>query len=78
MFLQSIIGVGLETIKDFCIGSFDLSIALWVSNRCIANLDVQIFVVFLEGAAGKLGPVVDYDFVQDPKPADDTFDELDC
>jgi hypothetical protein len=39
MFLQAIIGAGLETVKDFYVGSFDVSIALWVSNRYIANLD---------------------------------------
>jgi hypothetical protein len=47
-----------------------------VSNRCIANLDAKIFIVFLEGAAGKLGPVVGYDSVRDPKPIDDRLDEL--
>jgi hypothetical protein len=70
--------VGLETPKDFCIGSFNLTIALWMSNRCIANLDGKVFAVPLEGATGKLGPVVSYDFVQDPKPVDDRLDELDC
>jgi hypothetical protein len=61
MFLQAIISAGLETLKDFYVGSFDLSIALWVSNRLIANMDARIFAVFLEGTAGKLGPVIGYD-----------------
>jgi hypothetical protein len=32
----------------------------------------------LKSATSKLGPVVSYDSVRDPKPADDRFDELDC
>jgi hypothetical protein len=58
MFFQAIKGEGLETLKDFCVGSFDLSIVFCVSNRCIANLDAQFFTLFLEGTAGKLGPVM--------------------
>jgi hypothetical protein len=55
-----------------------LTLALYVSNRCIANLDAKIFTVHLEGIAGKLGFVVGYDPVQDPKLGDDGLDELDC
>jgi hypothetical protein len=74
MFLQAIIGAGLETLKDFCVGSFDLSIALLVSNSCIANLDAQIFAVFLDGTTSKLGPVFGYDSIRDPEPVDDILD----
>jgi hypothetical protein len=71
MLLQVVIGASLETLEDFCIGSLDLAIALWVSNRRIANS------VFLECAVGKLGPVVTDYSVRDPKPIDDRLDELD-
>jgi hypothetical protein len=63
MFFQAIIGAGLETLEDFCIASLDLTIALWMSNRHIANLDTKVFIVCLEGAIGKLGPIVSYDSV---------------
>jgi hypothetical protein len=49
-----------------------------MSNRRIANLDANFFAVPLECIAGKLGPVVSYDSVRDPKPANDRLDELDC
>jgi hypothetical protein len=78
MLFQSIIGVSLETLEDFCIGSFKLTIALWMSNRCIANEDAKIFAISLEGAIGKLGPVASYHSIRDPKPIDDRLDELDC
>jgi hypothetical protein len=74
---QAIIGAGLETLQDFCIGSFNLTIGLWMSNKRIANLDAKVFIVPLEGTVGKLGPVVSYDSSQDPKPAVDRLDELD-
>jgi hypothetical protein len=48
-----------------------------VSNRGIANLNAKVFAISLERAAGKLGPIVGYDPVRDPKPADDKLDELD-
>jgi hypothetical protein len=72
-----VIGAGLETPEDFYIGSFNLTIALWMSNIHIANLDAKIFIVPLEGTTGKLGPVVSYDSVRDPKPTDDRLDKLD-
>jgi hypothetical protein len=49
----------------------DLSIALWMSNRCIIDLDVEVFVVLLKHSTGELGPIVSYDIVWDPEPADD-------
>jgi hypothetical protein len=69
--------VSLETLKDFCIGSLHLVIALWVSNESIANFYAKIFTVLLECTAGELGPVVSDDPIGDPKPTDDGLDELD-
>jgi hypothetical protein len=54
-----------------CIGPLDLSIALWMHNRCIADLDAEVFTVPLKHPNGELGLVVSGDHVQDPKPADD-------
>jgi hypothetical protein len=73
--LQAIIGVSLETLKDFCVGSLHLAIALWVNNEGIADFYAKIFTVPLECTAGELGLVSSDDPVRDPKPADD---ELDC
>jgi hypothetical protein len=78
MLFQAIIGVSLETLKDFCVGSLHLAIALWVSNEGIADFYVKIFVIPLECVAGELGPVVSDDPVRDPKPIDDGLDKLDC
>jgi hypothetical protein len=55
-----------------------LTIALWVCNRRIANLDAKIFVVPLKCTTGELGPVVNDDAVWDPEPADYRLDEFDC
>jgi hypothetical protein len=77
MFFQAIIGAGLETLENFCIGSFNLTIALWMSNRRVANLDAKVFALSLDGVVGKLGPNVSYDSVRDPKPVGDRLDELD-
>jgi hypothetical protein len=77
MFFQAIIGAGLETLENFFISSFNLTIALWMSNRRVANLDAKVFALSLDGAVGKLGPNVSYDSVRDPKPVGDRLDELD-
>jgi hypothetical protein len=78
MLLQAIISVSLETLKDFCVGSLHLAIALRVSNGRIANFYTKIFVVLLECAVGELGPIISDDPVWDPKPIDDGLHELDC
>jgi hypothetical protein len=78
MLFQAIIGVSLEALKDFCVVSLHLAIALWVSNGGIAYFYAKIFTVPLERAAGELGPVVSDDPVWDPKPTDDGLDKLDC
>jgi hypothetical protein len=41
-------------------------------------MDVKGFVVTLEGTTDKLGLVVSYDSVRDPKLIDNRLDELDC
>jgi hypothetical protein len=74
MLLQAVIGVHLE---DISISSLDLSITLWVSNECIADLDAKIFVVSLERTAGELGSIVSDGTIWDPKPADGGLDKLD-
>jgi hypothetical protein len=71
MLLQAVIGASLETLEYFCIGPLNLSIALWMRNRCIADLDVKVFIVLMKHPTGELGPIVSDDPVQDPKLADD-------
>jgi hypothetical protein len=58
---QAIIGTSLETLKDFCVGSLHLVIALWVSNGGIADFYAKIFIVPLECVADELVPVVSDD-----------------
>jgi hypothetical protein len=76
--LQAIIRASLKALEYFCIGSLHLSIAFWMSNRGIANLDVKIFAVPLEDTASKLGPIVGDYLVWDPKSAYDGLDEFYC
>jgi hypothetical protein len=71
MLLQAVIGACLETPEYFCIGPLDLFIALWMHNRCIADLDIEVFIVLLKHPAGELRPVVSDVPVWDPKPAND-------
>jgi hypothetical protein len=78
MLFQAVIGVRPEALEDFSIGSLDLPITLWVSNGRIINFDAKILILSLEHTAGELGPVVGDDPVQNPKPAEDGLDELDC
>jgi hypothetical protein len=75
--LQVVIGVHLGALENFSVGSLDLSITLWMSNRRIADLDAKILTVSLEHATGELGPIVGDDPIQDPKPTDNGLDELD-
>jgi hypothetical protein len=39
MLLQAIVCASLETLEYFYVGSLNLTIAFWMSNRRIANLD---------------------------------------
>jgi hypothetical protein len=66
MFLQVGIGECLETPEYFCIDPLDLSVALWMRNRCIANLDAEVFIVLMKHPTGESGPVVSDDHVRDP------------
>jgi hypothetical protein len=74
---EAIIGVSLETLKDFCVGSLHLAIALWVSSGGIADFYAIIFTLPLKCVASELGPIVSDDPVRDLKPADDGLDKLD-
>jgi hypothetical protein len=78
MLFQSILGASLETLKDFCIVSLHLVIALSVSNGGIADFYAKIFTIPLECVAGELGPVVSDDPVRYTKPVDDGLDKLIC
>jgi hypothetical protein len=78
MLLQAIIGVCLETLEDFSIGSLDLSITLWMSNGRITDLDAKIFTVSLKCTAGELGSVVGDDPIRYPEPTDNGLYKLEC
>jgi hypothetical protein len=70
MLLQAVIGACLEIPEYLCIGPLDLPIAFWMRNRCITDLDTEVFTVLLKHHAGELGPVVNYDPIWDPKHTD--------
>jgi hypothetical protein len=39
-------------------------------NKCIVDLDVEVFIVFLKYSTGDLGSVVSDGPIWDPEPAD--------
>jgi hypothetical protein len=78
MLLEAVISMCLETLKDFSIGSLDLSITLWMSNGRIADLDTKILTVSLKCAIGELRSIVGDDPARDPELVDDALDKLDC
>jgi hypothetical protein len=61
MLLQAIIGASLEALEYFHISTLHMSIAFWMGNKGIANLDAKIFTIPLEGTASKLGPIISDD-----------------
>jgi hypothetical protein len=71
MLFQAVIGVCPETPEYFSIGPLNLSIALWMHNRCVTDLDAEVFAVLLKRSTGELGPIVCDDPVWNPKPVDD-------
>jgi hypothetical protein len=71
MLLQAVIVACLENPEYYYIGSLDLSIAIWMRNRCIANFDAEVFTVLLEHPVGDLRAVVSDDPIRDPNPIDD-------
>jgi hypothetical protein len=70
MILQAVIGACLETPEYFYISYLNLSIPFWMRNRCIADLDAEVFIVLLKHPTGELRPAVSDDPVRDPKPVD--------
>jgi hypothetical protein len=73
MLLQAVIGACPETLEDFSIGSLDLSITLWMSNRRIVDLDAKILIVSLKCAGLLLhrpGVGVDLQMVLNHLPRD--------
>jgi hypothetical protein len=77
MLLQAVVGACLETPKYFSVVSLNLSIALWIDDRCVTDLDVKVFIVLLKQSASELGPMVSDDTVLYPEPIDDLIDKLD-
>ena len=78
MLLQAVIGVGLESPKDLCIRSLDLSIVAGMCHGRKAWLDANVLAVLLEESAFELGPVVRDDAAWDAKSAHNGLEECDC
>jgi hypothetical protein len=62
MLLKAIVGASLKPSSISALAR-STPIALWMSNRCIENLDGKIFIVPLKGITSKLGPIVGDDSV---------------
>ena len=77
MFLQAVVGTGLESPKDLCIRSLDLSIAAGMCHGRKAWLDADVLAILLEESALELGPVVHDDAVWDAKSAHNGLEECD-
>jgi hypothetical protein len=73
MLFQAVIGVCLESSKDFCVCPLRLVVALGMSHRRKAELGADALAIQLETC--KLGPVVRNDTAWDPESADDRFEE---
>jgi hypothetical protein len=71
MLLQVVIGACLETPEYFSIGSPNMSIALWMCNGRMVDMDAEVLTIFLKHYAGKIGPIVSDDSVWEPEPTDD-------
>ena len=78
MLLQAVVGAGLESPKDLCIRSLDLSIAAGMCHGHKAKLDVDVLAILLEESAFELGPVVRDDAAWDAKSAHNGLEECDC
>jgi hypothetical protein len=48
-----------------------LSIAPWMRNGCVTDLDTEVFAILLKYSDGELGPIVSDDPIWDPEPVDD-------
>jgi hypothetical protein len=78
MLLQAAIGACLEALEDFCIGPLYAYVALWVSNKRIADLDAKVLIVPLERAASELGTIVSDNSIWESKPIDLMNLTVDC
>ena len=70
-------GPGLEAPQDLCVGTFSLAIAPGARHQSVADLRSKVSIVCFEEVTSELRAVVGDDVVGDPKPAHETFDELD-
>jgi hypothetical protein len=74
MLFQAVIGVCLESPKDFCVCPLSLAVAPGMSHRRKAELGAAL-AILLEEPTCKLGPVVHNDTTWDPKSTDNRLEE---
>ena len=75
--IESIEDAWLESLEDHAIGSFDLTVSTWMSDRGPVDPDVVSITEVQELFLGEVSPVVRDDAVRNAELVDDVKEEFD-
>ena len=76
--IESLKDVWLKSLEDHAIGTFDLTISTWMSDRGPIDLDAVSITEVQELLPGEVCSMVSDDTVRNTKMIDDVKEELDC
>ena len=78
MFVESIEDVHLESLEDHAVGTFNLTVSSWMSDRSPIDSDVVSIAEVLELLPGEVSPMVSDNIVRNAESVDDVEEEFDC
>ena len=77
VFVESVEDARLESLEDHAVGTFDLTISSWMSDRSPIDSDVVSIAEVLELLPSEVSPVVSDDTVRNTESVDDVEEEFD-
>ena len=75
--VESVKDVWLKSLEDHAIGTLDLTVSTWVSDRGLVDPDDVPITKVQELLPGEVSPMVSDDAVRNTKPVDDVEEEFD-
>ena len=67
----------LKSLEDHAIGTLDLTVSTWMSDRGLVDPDVVSITEVQELFPGEVSPIVSDDTVRNAEPVDDVEEEFD-
>jgi len=77
VFVESVEDARLESLEDHAVGTFDLTVSSWMSDRSPIDSDAVSIVEVLELLLGEVSLVVSDNTVRNAESIDDVEEEFD-